>query len=156
MRHTCLKATDPLRRDSSLFTIQFPGVPGTQPIDFGRMKDWMDLWASQWFWNREPIRQYPANIYLFKPNNRSSRKMWDICSKLAIKAAERRHWRFYCWLWTYFTPFSSVSIVEFQQVNVNWVWYLWGRIGVTGWDENHMTFNPSVVWIILPNNNRWK
>ena len=24
-------------------------------------------------------------------------------------------------LWTYFTPFSSVSVVDFEQVNVSWV-----------------------------------
>ena len=23
-------------------------------------------------------------------------------------------------LWTYFTPYSSVSVVDFEQVNVNW------------------------------------
>ena len=40
--------------------------------------------------------------------------------KLTIKTPERRH--FYCWLWTYFTPFSSVSIVDFKQVTVSWVY----------------------------------
>ena len=30
-------------------------------------------------------------------------------------------WCFYCKLWTYFIPFSSVSSVDFEQVNVNWV-----------------------------------
>ena len=30
-------------------------------------------------------------------------------------------WCFYCQLWTYFTPFSSVSVVDFKQVNVSWV-----------------------------------
>ena len=29
-------------------------------------------------------------------------------------------WHFYCWLWTYLTAFSSVSIVDFKQVNVSW------------------------------------
>ena len=29
-------------------------------------------------------------------------------------------WCFCCGLWTYFTPFSSVSIIEFQQVNGSW------------------------------------
>ena len=29
---------------------------------------------------------------------------------------------FYCWLWTYFTPFSSVSIINFEQVNVSWIY----------------------------------
>ena len=36
---------------------------------------------------------YPANIYLFKVNNRSDRKRCKICSKLTIKTPERRHWR---------------------------------------------------------------
>ena len=34
-----LKATEPLRGDSLLFTTKFPRVPGTQFIDLGRMKD---------------------------------------------------------------------------------------------------------------------
>ena len=29
-------------------------------------------------------------------------------------------WWFYCWLLTYFSSFSSVSIVDFEQVNVSW------------------------------------
>ena len=47
-----------------------------------------------------------ANIYLFKVNNRNTRKRCEICSKLTIK--------------TYFPSFSSVSIVDFEQVNVGW------------------------------------
>ena len=42
------------------------------------------------------------NIYLFKINNRTSL------------------WCFYCQLWTYFTSFSRVFIVGFEQVNVSW------------------------------------
>ena len=34
----------------------------------------------------------PANIYLFKDNNRNTRKRYEICSKLTIKTYERRHW----------------------------------------------------------------
>ena len=30
-------------------------------------------------------------------------------------------WCFYCQLWTYFTPFSNVSIVDFEQGNGSWV-----------------------------------
>ena len=33
-------------RDSLLFTIQFLGVPGTQLINLGRMKNWVDLAAT--------------------------------------------------------------------------------------------------------------
>ena len=38
MGFKCLKATEPLRRDSLLFTTQSPGVPGTRLINFGGMK----------------------------------------------------------------------------------------------------------------------
>ena len=38
MGFNCLKTTEPLRGDSLLFTIQFPGVPGTHLIDLARMK----------------------------------------------------------------------------------------------------------------------
>ena len=40
-----------------------------------------------------------------------------------FKVNNRRHWRrsgvFICLLWTYFTPCSSVSIVNFKQVNAD-------------------------------------
>ena len=36
-------------------------------------------------------KSLPANIYLFKVNNRNTRKRCKICSKLTIKTAERRH-----------------------------------------------------------------
>ena len=35
-------------------------------------------------------RRYPANIYLFKANNRNTRKRSEICSKLSIKIPVRR------------------------------------------------------------------
>ena len=35
--------------------------------------------------------EHPANVYLFKVNNKNTRKMCEICSKLTIKTAERRH-----------------------------------------------------------------
>ena len=34
---------------------------------------------------------HPANIYLFKVNNRNTRRIYEIGSKLAIKTPERRH-----------------------------------------------------------------
>ena len=33
-------------------------------------------------------------------------------------------WCFYCWLWTDFTQISSISTVEFEQVNVTRDWNL--------------------------------
>ena len=56
----CLKATEPLRGDSLLFTIQFPVVHGTHLINLGSMKDWVDLRATQWFWTWDPWIENPA------------------------------------------------------------------------------------------------
>ena len=47
---------------------------------------------------------------MFKVNNRNTRTRCEICSKLTIKTPERR----------YFTPYSSVSIVNFGQINAGW------------------------------------
>ena len=46
------------------------------------------------------IITFPANIYFFHVCNRNTRKRCGICSKVKK-------------LWIYFTPFSSVSIVDF-------------------------------------------
>ena len=65
----------------------------------------------------------PAGNYMFKVNNRNTRTKCEICSKLTIKVPERHQasfWCLYCWLWTYFTPYSSVSTVNFEQVNAGW------------------------------------
>ena len=35
----------------------------------------------------------PARIYLFKVNNRNTRKIYEICSKLTINTLEQRHWQ---------------------------------------------------------------
>ena len=37
--------------------------------------------------------QSPANIYLLKVNNKSTRKRSEICSKLTLKTPEGSHWR---------------------------------------------------------------
>ena len=42
------------------------------------------------------ITSFPANIFLFKVNNRNSRKKCEICLNLTIKTPERRHWCPYC------------------------------------------------------------
>ena len=34
--------------------------------------------------------KFPADIYMFKVNNRNTRTMYEICSKLTIKKTERR------------------------------------------------------------------
>ena len=55
-----LKATEPLRGDSFLFTFQFPEVSGTQLIDLERMKGWVDLANTQWFWTEDPWIENPV------------------------------------------------------------------------------------------------
>ena len=53
---------------------------------------------------------YPPNISLFKVNNKNTRKRCEIWTKLTIKTAERRP-----------SPFSSVFIVDFEEINVSWI-----------------------------------
>ena len=60
----------------------------------------------------------PAEIYLLKVNNRKTRTRCEICSKLTIKIPEWRHWREV--FGTYFTPCSSVSIVNFEHKIASW------------------------------------
>ena len=57
----------------------------------------------------------PASIYLPKNNNRDIGIKCDMCSKLTIKVL-----RFH----SFFTPFSSVFAIGFDQVNVCWAVYL--------------------------------
>ena len=59
---------------------------------------------------------YSANIYMFKVNNRNTRKRFEIYWNLSIKTPEQPHWP----IRTYFIPFSSASVVYFEQVNVCW------------------------------------
>ena len=48
----------------------------------------------------------PVSIYLLKVNNKNTRKMCEICSKLTIKTPERRPW--HC---------SGVIIVNFEHTS---------------------------------------
>ena len=59
-----------------------------------------------------------ANIYLFKVNNKNTKKC-EICSKYTIKTPELRPRRRFGIFKAYFTSFSSLSIVDFEQVNVS-------------------------------------
>ena len=59
---------------------------------------------------------YPVSIYWFKINNKNTRIMCEICSKLSIKIQEQHQWH-----GTDFTHCSGVSIINFEQVNVGWV-----------------------------------
>ena len=57
-----------------------------------------------------PVKKnLPVDIYLFKANKRNARKRFEISSKLTIQTTE-----------SLFTSFSSVSIVDFEQINYCW------------------------------------
>ena len=42
------------------FTNKFPEIPGTHFINIGRIKDWVNLGVTQWFWTRDPWIGNPA------------------------------------------------------------------------------------------------
>ena len=60
-----------------------------------------------------------GNIYLFKFNNRNTRKKFKICSKLTIKTPERRHW---CHSGVFFVNFEHIPhlFLVFLLLNLNW------------------------------------
>ena len=82
---------------------------------------WTIISITKWFLNFQTNKM--RSKYMFKVNNRNTKTRYEICSKLTIKASERHQWRrcFHCQLWTYFTSWSSVSIVNFEQVNAGWI-----------------------------------
>ena len=49
--------------------------------------------------------EIPVGNYMFKVNNRNTRKRCEICSKLTIKIPEQRHW-----------PRFRVFIVNFEHI----------------------------------------
>ena len=53
-----------------------------------------------------------------KPTVETLEKSCEVCSKLTIKTPE---WCLSCYLWIYFTLFSSVFIVDFNYVYISWV-----------------------------------
>ena len=62
------------------------------------------LWAA--FEQQRNLSPFPANIYLFKVNNRNTGTNCEICSKLTIKAPEQCYWRR-----------SVVFIVNFEHIS---------------------------------------
>ena len=65
----------------------------------------------------------PVPIYLLKVNSRHTRTRFEICSKLTIKAPERRHWRcsgVFIVNFEHLTLCFSVPIVNFKHVNADW------------------------------------
>ena len=59
---------------------------------------------------------------MFKVNNRNdeTRNIFKVNNKHTRTTPFGSFWFLYCQLKTYFTPCSSVSIVNFDQVNAGW------------------------------------
>ena len=79
-------------------------------------------------WIHIPSKHLPVQI-----NIETLEKGGEICSKLMIKTPTRstikktttnQLCQHYCSIWADFTHCSGVSIVDFEQVNVAWVWKL--------------------------------
>ena len=51
---------EPLRGGTLLFTTKFPKISGTHFTDLRRMKGWVYLGATQWFWARDPWIENPV------------------------------------------------------------------------------------------------
>ena len=60
---------------------------------------------------------HPANIYLFKVNNRNIKKLSVIRNNENTMVLV-----FLLLTLTYFAPFSGASVVYFEQVSVSWVY----------------------------------
>ena len=44
---------EPLWGGCLLYNTKFPEIPGTHFINLGKMKGWVDLGATEWFWPRD-------------------------------------------------------------------------------------------------------
>ena len=84
---------------------------------FENLRNNIYFWKQKLAWNVV----FQASIYLFKVNNRNTRKMQEICSNFTMRTPERRRWCrsgvvlvnfeqnshitllfhcFHCWIWT--------------------------------------------------------
>ena len=66
----------------------------------------------------------PSKYYLFKVNNRNTKKRYEICSKLAIKTSERCQWRSFSFFIVNLEHISHLFLmftVDFEQL-ITWNW----------------------------------
>ena len=88
------------------------------PLDPLNPNGWLEHMNSKNDWNIKKATQSKQNMLKF---HKRITRIWTICLRLTIKTWERRHWPrsdFFIVSFTYFTRYSSVSIVDFEQVNV--------------------------------------
>ena len=93
-----------------------PLIPFSEDKQLGPIRK---IGLDPWYF----IKLFPANLYLFKVKNKNTRKRCEICLKLTIKHQNDVidvNLAFLLLTLNIFPTFSSVSIVDFEQVNVNW------------------------------------
>ena len=91
------------------------------------------------FFSLKYLSHLPAGNYMFKVNNRNSRARCEICSKLTIKLPERHYWRHLVPVLFSITRFcSSLSIINFGQLNANWVFVPTWRFIALFYNNNFM------------------
>ena len=79
------------------------------------------------------LREFPLILFIFFAPN----KIRLFCTNIFWRSSYSTHlilpskqlhsmmsfWCPYCFLWTYFIPFFKVSIVDFEDVNLCWVYF---------------------------------
>ena len=84
-------ATEPLRRDSVLFTTKLPEILGAHLINLERMKGWVDLENNQLFWTWDPPNLSSCSSLVFtkhklKPKYVKLTQLWPLTVN-SIKAS---------------------------------------------------------------------
>ena len=79
----------PLRGSSLLFTTNSPEIPGSDFIDLGRMKSWVDLGDTRWFWTWDPWIGNPASYPLGQCSVKGAFIIANITNFSALPPAER-------------------------------------------------------------------
>ena len=93
-------------RPFSDFLVNLYNHSGVSFVDFEQVNvNWAVTKRLVVFKNCGKCVKDPANIYLFKVNNRNTRKTCEICSKLTLKTPERRQWH------------SGLFIVNFEHIS---------------------------------------
>ena len=79
------------------------------------------LFVTETFLGLLLLTKYPANKYLFKINNRNTRKRCEICSKLNKNTKRRYFSNVFIANFEHISHlFSSVSIATLNKKNVSW------------------------------------
>ena len=83
---------------------------------------WMSFstfWVKSWNHSFLGVSN-PAGNFMLKVNNKNARKVWNMfkVNNEDTTTPMASFWCLCCWLWSSFTPFLNVSIINFEQANV--------------------------------------